>query len=42
LGDEFGVDEKKLAQVRGEVGNSARSGIMNEAPPGPDRMTVSD
>lgn len=42
IGDEFGVDEKKLAKFEIKWREQRTLGIMNEAPPGPDRMTVSD
>lgn len=42
VGDEFGVDEKKLLKFEAKWAQQRSLGIMNEAPPGPDRMTVSD
>lgn len=42
VGDEFGVDPQKLAKFEGKWAQIRALGIMNEAPPGPDRMTVSD
>lgn len=42
VGDEFGVDEKKLVKFEMKWREQRALGIMNEAPPGPDRMTVSD
>lgn len=42
VGDEFGVDEKKLLKFETKWATIRSLGIMNEAPPGPDRMTPSD
>lgn len=42
VGDEFGVSEKKIARFEAKWREQRSLGIMNEAPPGPDRMTVSD
>lgn len=43
IGDEFNVDEKKLARFEAKWDRQLRLGaIMNEGPPGPDRVTVSD
>lgn len=42
VGDEFGVDQKKLTKFEAKWTYLRGLGIMNEAPPGPDRMTVSD
>lgn len=42
IGDEFGVDPKKVARFEVKWREERALGIMNEAPPGPDRMTVSD
>lgn len=42
VGDEFGVDDKKLIKFETKWAQQRSLGIMNEGPPGPDRMTVSD
>lgn len=42
VGDEFGVDEKKLARFEAKWREQRALGIMNESPPGPDRIEVSD
>lgn len=42
IGDEFGVDQKKLAKFEAKWAQLRSLGIMNEAPPGPDRVSVSD
>lgn len=42
IGDEFGVDEKKMARFEAKWREQRTLGVMNEAPPGPDRMSVSD
>lgn len=42
VGDEFGVDDKKLMKFEAKWNAQRSLGIMNEASPGPDRMTVSD
>lgn len=42
VGDEFGVDDKKLLKFEMKWSTQRTLGIMNEAPPGPDRITVSD
>lgn len=42
VGDEFGVDEKKIARFETKWREARAMGIMNEAPTGLDRMTVSD
>lgn len=42
IGDEFGVSTEKLARFEAKWREQRALGIMNEAPPGPDRMTVSD
>lgn len=42
IGDEFGVEQKKLDRFELKWREQRTLGIMNEAPPGPDRMTVSD
>lgn len=42
IGDEFGVSEKKLARFETKWREQMALGIMNEAPTGLDRITVSD
>jgi hypothetical protein len=42
VGDEFGVDPKKIARFEAKWAIQRDLGIRNEAPPGPDRMQVSD
>lgn len=42
IGDEFNVDEKKMARFAMKWERQLQLGIMNEAPAGPDRVTVSD
>lgn len=42
IGDEFGVDPKKLARFEVKWREQRTLGIMNETPPGPDRIEVSD
>lgn len=42
IGDEFDVDPAKIARFEAKWAFQLQLGIMNEAPPGPDRMTVSD
>lgn len=42
IGDEFGIDEKKMARFEAKWREQRALGVMNEAPPGPDRMAVSD
>lgn len=42
VGDEFGVTVEKLARFEAKWERQLNFGIMNEAPPGPDRITVSD
>lgn len=42
VGDEFGVEEKKVARFEAKWREARALGIMNEAPTGLDRMTVSD
>lgn len=42
VGDEFGVKAEKLARFEAKWERQLQFGVMNEVPPGPDRMTVSD
>lgn len=42
IGDEFGVEQKKIDRFEMKWAQQRQLGIMNESPPGPDRMTVSD
>jgi hypothetical protein len=42
VGDEFGVDPKRLARFEAKWALHRDRGIRNEASPGPDRMQVSD
>src|SRR6266850_1922433 len=42
VGDEFGVPLPKLQRFEAKWERQLNLGIMNESPPGPDRMTVSD
>lgn len=42
IGDELGVDEKKIARFEMKWREQRALGIMNETSPGPDRITVSD
>lgn len=42
VGDEFGVDDKKLQKFEAKWREQRAIGIMNEAPPGPYAMSVSD
>lgn len=42
VGDEFGVDPQKIARFEAKWHEQRSLGIRAEAPPGPDRMTVSD
>lgn len=42
IGDEFGVKADKIARFEAKWAYHRNLGIMNEGPPGPDRMSVSD
>jgi hypothetical protein len=42
IGDEFGVKDTKLARFEAKWREQRNLGIMNEGPPGPDRISVSD
>lgn len=42
IGDEFGVDPARIARFEAKWREQRALGVMNEAPPGPDRMSVSD
>lgn len=42
IGDEFGIDPKKIARFEAKWAQQRTLGIMNECPPGPDRVTVAD
>jgi hypothetical protein len=42
VGDEFGVALPKLQRFEAKWERQLNLGVMNESPPGPDRMTMSD